>query len=82
MGFQVIVVFIDTFTGDVTYVRDEMFWTPIFLLQQCQYSDYALSIQVICDKIDSHTTLLLSAKITSNGRERVNGIITKLWKGL
>ena len=68
MGFQVIVMIIDSFMDDVTNVRDAILWTSIFLLQEWQYPDYALSIHVICDKINSHATLLLSAKFTSNGR--------------
>jgi hypothetical protein len=32
MGFQVVVMFIDSFIDDVTYVRDKMLWTPIFLI--------------------------------------------------
>ena len=67
-GFPVFVVFIDSFMDDITYVRVEMLWTPTFLLQLCQYSDYALCFHVICDKINSHDSLLLSAKVTSNGR--------------
>jgi len=32
MGFQVVVMFIDSFMDDVTYVSDEMLWTSIVLL--------------------------------------------------
>jgi len=31
MGFQFVVMFIDSFMDDVTYVRNEMMWIPIFL---------------------------------------------------
>jgi len=32
MGFHFVVMFIDSFMDDVTYVKGERLWTPIFLL--------------------------------------------------